>query len=348
MTSSKRLLLIAAALLTAGGLPSSAAELRLADRCEVGAAVVTLGDVAEVFTVDPREAAMLEAVELFPAPASGQMRYVRQREIEDLLLLRGMNTATYRFSGAGQVEIARAGQAEAGFDEATASVVRRAERLVEEAIVAHLHVHVDSEAPWKADVEIEPRLASAISLAGTRIDARGGSAPWTGPQRFEVRYDTPQGGATVAVDAHVSLPPAVVTAVRSIRKGDIVQAADVGLDAELAEEGLKNVFHAAEEVVGREATRTIAAGRLIEQDDVRAPLLVRRGQVVTVHARAAGIRVRASARARDDGSQGDLVAVESLLDRKTFFARVCGFQEVEVYARATQAEGGSSDLDRPR
>ena len=69
-------------------------------------------------------------------------------------------------------------------------------------------------------------------------------------------------------------------------------------------------------------------------DALRTPALVRRGDVVTVYARSAGIRVRTAARARDDGSQGDLVSVESLLDRSTFFARVSGIREVEVYARS--------------
>ena len=42
------------------------------------------------------------------------------------------------------------------------------------------------------------------------------------------------------------------------------------------------------------------------------------------------MQVRTTARAREDGSQGDLITVESLTERKPFFARVCGPQEVEV------------------
>ncbi len=69
-------------------------------------------------------------------------------------------------------------------------------------------------------------------------------------------------------------------------------------------------------------------------DDLRPPLWVHRGDVVTVYANTAGIRIRTTARARDDGSQGELVAVESLLDRSTYYARVSGIREVEVFARA--------------
>jgi hypothetical protein len=58
---------------------------------------------------------------------------------------------------------------------------------------------------------------------------------------------------------------------------------------------------------------------------------------VTVFARCPGVRVRTTGRALEDGALGDLVTIESLADRKSFFARVCGPQEVEVFAGAGQA-----------
>ena len=63
-----------------------------------------------------------------------------------------------------------------------------------------------------------------------------------------------------------------------------------------------------------------------------------RGEVVTVLARAGGIRVRTNARAHEEGSVGELVAVESLANRSTYYARVTGNREVEVYARPPQVE----------
>jgi len=43
-------------------------------------------------------------------------------------------------------------------------------------------------------------------------------------------------------------------------------------------------------------------------------------------------------RAHDNGSLGELVAVESLADRSTYFARVSSVREVEVYARSAKAD----------
>ena len=79
-------------------------------------------------------------------------------------------------------------------------------------------------------------------------------------------------------------------------------------------------FHAFVNVIGKEATQAIAAGKPLTQNAIRPQVLVRRGEVVTVWARASGIRIRTMARARDDGGDGELVAVETLTDRGTFFA----------------------------
>ena len=70
---------------------------------------------------------------------------------------------------------------------------------------------------------------------------------------------------------------------------------------------------------------------------MRQPLLVRKGEVVTVYVRASGVQVRTTARSRDNGSHGELINVESLENRKTYFARVTGIQEAEVYARGESA-----------
>ena len=63
---------------------------------------------------------------------------------------------------------------------------------------------------------------------------------------------------------------------------------------------------------------------------------------MTVYARSAGLRVRTTARAKDDGSVGDLIAVDSLLNKQSFFARVSGIQEVEVFAHGIDASGSAN------
>jgi flagella basal body P-ring formation protein FlgA len=81
-----------------------------------------------------------------------------------------------------------------------------------------------------------------------------------------------------------------------------------------------------------EARQPIAAGDVIFTDKVQAPVLVKRGEVITVVSQAGNIRVTTKARARQDGSRGELVQLESLETRETYDARVTGLREAAVFA----------------
>ncbi len=313
-----------------------AADLRLRAECRCSGPVVTLGDVADVSAADCQQAEALAAVELFPAPAAGRKRYLRPRELQDLLILRGVNLLEHRISGADQVVISGGEDdgATPGGPAVTLSVKRTAERRVRQAVLHHLRQHVPEAESWTAEVELNNAQARQIASDGGEVSVRGGMPPWVGVQPFEVAVNSPNGPAWLPVAVRVSVPPSVVVAARSLARGAVVRAGDVQLRQAEAMDDTAEGFHSVDEVIGSETTRAIPAGRIIDSQSVQQPLLVRRGNLVTVYARNAGIRVRTTARAREDGSLGDLVAVESLADRAPFFARVSGVQEVELYARA--------------
>ena len=325
----------------APGLPAApgrAAELQLRSECRVRGAVVTLGDVAEIFTQDAAERARLAAIELFPAPAGGQ-RFLRLREIQDLLLMRGVNLAEQRFSGAAQTAVLSGGPAAtADARPLPAAAVKTAERQAADAIAGYLRQQVSGSESWHTEVTLDPRQARLVASAGGAINVRGGAAPWTGAQHFQLAVTTADGTVEIAVDARVAMPRAVVVATRAIARGTAIGPTDVELQQAEPGQAPDNAIHSLEELAGKEASQTIAAGKVLERGMVHAPLAVRRGEIVTVYARASGIRVKTIARARDEGSVGDLIAVESLQDRKPYYARVCDVQEVEVYARPMHSE----------
>jgi|GEM_PF-919416 len=214
---------------------------------------------------------------------------------------------------------------------------RRTDSPLQKAILAYLQTKVPGQTGWEIQLSANEELKKILNEGGQVVEVRGGTPPWTGAQWFELILQTPQGTRSLVVQAEVSVPATVVAAARAIPKGALLQARDLVLQPISANENPEGYFRQIEELVGKEALRGLPAGRPIPQDAVQSPLLVRRGQIVTVYARAPGIRVRTQARAKDDGSLGDLVAVESP-DRKSYFARVCGLQEVEVFARAVHTE----------
>ena len=316
------------------------AELQLRRECRPRQAVVTLGDVAEVSAADSGRADALAAVELFPAPAPGTKRFLRLREIQDLLLIRGVNLIEHRLSGASQVVVlGPEGETEARDDRPVpVSKANGARRRIGEAVVRYLQQHVREAESWTVDLTLDDSHTRSVASSTGEISVRGGMPPWVGMQRFEITVNSSDGPVRFDVDAQVTVPPSAVVAARRLQRGALVRAADVQLQQSPAIDGPSDAFHSIDEVVGKQTTRTIPAGQTLDRSSVRQPLLVGRGDVITVYVRSAGIRVRTTARARDSGSLGELIQVESLLDRATYFARVSGIREVEVYAQAIQAD----------
>lgn len=327
----------AIALLAAMAVSATGADLRLRAQCAPAGAVVTLGDVAEVASADAKEAGQLAAVELFPAPTA-QKRFLRVRELQDLLVLRGVDLARHQLSGANQVEIL-AGAPRVEGDDVSAAVSRRLQRKVQEAIGAYLKARSEAARDWTVAVELSEAQARRLAAAGTaELTVGGGTSPFLGQQQFDLAFDNAGKLQRMSVKADVSAPVAVVVPVRAISRGAILRESDLEMRADAVADGDGLSLRSLAEAVGKETLRALSPGRAITQDALRAPLCVRRGEAVTVYGRADGIQVRTTARAKEDGSLGDLIAVESFQDRKGFFARVCGPREVEVLARAAQTD----------
>ncbi|HXT60124.1 MAG TPA: hypothetical protein VN699_15905, partial [Pirellulales bacterium] len=145
---------------------ASAAELKLRHECRCSHALVRLGDVAEIHAADPEQSKTLAAVELFPAPAQGQHRFVRAREIQDILALRGLNLSQHRLSGASRLEIRGAEAPSLAGAPAprplSALAIGRASERVQKAVVAYLQKNVSPTEPWKVEVKLDADQARSV------------------------------------------------------------------------------------------------------------------------------------------------------------------------------------------
>jgi flagella basal body P-ring formation protein FlgA len=215
---------------------------------------------------------------------------------------------------------------------------------VERALEAYVKAKTGEEG-WKLNVSLNDEQVASIQELGANLSVNGGKSPWEGKQHFLVSNENSQNPPT-QVTAYLTSPPAIVVARHGLPKGVILRADDVKLHRGLSTKGESEVYLTIEEVVGKETTRVIAENQVLDSKLVRPQLLVRRNEIVTLYSRAAGIRVRTTARVRDDGAMGDLVTVESLQDRKPMFARVSGPQEVEIFAQAISAATPSQQATR--
>jgi len=328
----------------------AAAEVQLRSDCHTDKALVTLGDVADVRAADPQQAARLATVELLAAPPAGQTRTVDLPQLRQLLELRGIDLSRVRLSGASRVRVTSVQSSSpmpAVARPITESSLRQRNERVGQAVGDYLRRFVDAKARWQVAVRLTAGEAERVPQAGQMMVVEGGREPFTGLQQFVVAVRTADGTVQVPVRAEVTLPEQVVVAVRPIARGSVVRAGDVQLAPAPLGTRMEQVVFDAAEVIGKEATRALATDTPIETNSIRSPLLVRRRDVVTVFAYAGSLRISTNAVALQDGGQGDLVTVESMLgetrDRPKYVARVVGVQEVEVYARGRQLAPRTSE-----
>lgn len=172
----------------------------------------------------------------------------------------------------------------------------------------------------------DSRLRALTGAEATLVDPATVAADRT----VAVRFSTGVADETLAVRyEEVSL---VVVASRPIRRGELLTSANTEL--RLADQ-LENAtapsdaYTALDQVAGLEAKRSLRQGEPLSPATCIGPLLVRRGDPVTVQSGVGMVTVRLRGIARDDGREGDVVSVE-VHDRDQLEARVTGHGELAI------------------
>jgi flagella basal body P-ring formation protein FlgA len=381
MTKNLHKLTLGLLLMSIAGSPAIAAtDIRLREQVAMRGSMVRLGDVAEVINADRQQARQLAAVPLIPAPAPGTQRFLRKREIEDLLAAQGVDLKELRIDGAAQVTIEIHEMKEWKREDASEHPPQPLNRHA--AILAHQYDARGSSAMEQARAEeirnelrrvvtgyltlkgidanargvtcdVVERHVAVLETATSPLTCRGGTPPWTGKQRFVVSFTTANGPIEIPVYAEVALAPApVVVALKPIGRGERITAEHVELrtmDAVSGASGRRAAVDSLDKAIGMEARQALQAGDMVLADQVQAPLLVKRGELITVSSQSSGIRVRTTARASKDGAHGEVVQVESLETRDRYDVRVVGPREAAVVAIAaspTSEPSGRVDTAR--
>lgn len=342
------LLFVAAAFAVAD---ADAAEVRLKPQARTKTGIVLLGDVADVYAAEEWQTEQLRAIELGPAPATGGKRFVKAREVQDALFMRGINLSSHQISGAERTEVTGPGEVvsvETPVYRATSTQRERAEKTVAELVVRYLRTQTAGREPFTVSPELTDEQIDAVLTYGNGLAVSGGMQPWTGRQRFELATERTSKQVRFMIDAEIGLPPGVVVAVKSLPAGTIIHAGDVALKPVASVQEGTLPFYSLDDVVGHESTWSIPAGTILGHKGIRRPQVVRKGDAVTLYARSAGLRVRTTVRAREDGGVGDLITVEALGSREPFYARVTGVQEAEVSAEPAGAVPQGAATPEPR
>ncbi|MEX0742713.1 MAG: flagellar basal body P-ring formation chaperone FlgA, partial [Phycisphaeraceae bacterium] len=141
------------------------------------------------------------------------------------------------------------------------------------------------------------------------------------------RYDGDALAATDRLRVQVIIKQPAVIASRSLTRGQVITASDLKVEQITLTSSRKTPLRAVDSAVGKQSVGLIREGAVVYVDDVEAPLLVKRGQAVTVRAVSGGIVLRTVGRAMEDGQQGEMILLRNERTRERFYVHVTGPQE---------------------
>jgi len=117
---------------------------------------------------------------------------------------------------------------------------------------------------------------------------------------------------------------------RALKSGEIIGADDVMFVRMAASRVPKGAVDDAEKLIGFSAKRQLRASLPLRESDIQKPVVVRKGDTVTMVFRAPGIELTSRGRAMTEGGIGDTVAVVNSQSLKQIDAVVSGAGAVSV------------------
>jgi flagellar basal body P-ring formation protein FlgA len=103
----------------------------------------------------------------------------------------------------------------------------------------------------------------------------------------------------------------IVVPSHDINRGDTITENDLAYAMVDGTQLISGIPTKMDEVEGMQARRVLAAGQAFRSDDVRRPVVVTKGQTVTMEFEAPGVELSAMGRAMSEGGVGDTVTVQN-------------------------------------
>lgn len=120
---------------------------------------------------------------------------------------------------------------------------------------------------------------------------------------------TAQPGWSVFLQADIKVTADLLVANRPLAQGTVLSAAD--FSPQRGELGRPGLITAPEQAIGKTLKFAIGAGQVLRQDMLRAPLLIRQGQTVTLRAQGNGFVVSQQGIALNDTGEGEMVRIRT-------------------------------------
>jgi flagellar basal body P-ring formation protein FlgA len=212
---------------------------------------------------------------------------------------------------------------------AQATVERASQTVPNEAVVAELKRELGNRLPGgqseltldNADLRllVPAGTAPTIMIDALAYDARSG--------RLSAYVTASAGDVTtdrVRITGRLRRMLDMPVFTRLIAPGETIAASDVEIIAMPADRLTQSFVVAAAELVGKTPKRSIRPGEPVRPSDIQTPIVIHKGELVTVVLQSPALLLTAQAKALEDGAQGQAIRVSNTRSAKTLDATVSG------------------------
>jgi len=280
---------------------------------------ITLGDVAEIQGEPADTVARMRQVLLGQAPPAGVERLLSKNTLVIQLKHQGLWTQELQFQGALQIRVMRASQR---LDP------QHMETVVRQALSRRL-----PQTTQPTSVRDIRGLSSVVVPPGpvqyeVTVPGRNmllGSTSFTLTIQVAGKVEKQlHGTATIAVAQEV------VSLVRPVAQGEIITADAVSRTQVHVTQPLRQVVTQPEDVIGKQARRSLAGNAPLSTQDVTAVTVVHRGDVVRIVLESPLIKVSTPGEALEAGKPGDTIRVKNTSSHREVRAQVIDKQTVRI------------------
>jgi len=118
------------------------------------------------------------------------------------------------------------------------------------------------------------------------------------------------------VPVTIKLTRKILVLANPLPRGATLGPTDIRVESREISSLVTGYFTEPAQVLGKQLTQTLAQGNPLNPLVLKAPTLVRRGQMVVLLAKSGGVEVRMSGQAMSEGVEGQLIQVRNLTSRR--------------------------------
>lgn len=146
---------------------------------------------------------------------------------------------------------------------------------------------------------------------------------------LDILVDDNQAGR-VKMSGDVQLYGNVCTAARTLKRGSLLSLEDVNISRRNITMLGGDIVQDLSAVLGKELKTTLKPGSLLLTSLLRAPQIIKRGDMVVIVSGSDTIHISVPGKARTAGALGDIIKVKNMMSRRELYAKIINQDEVQV------------------